>query len=106
MTRAPYDDARRVFWIVSTPVRLIAAPELCNGCKVPIHMVHAPIHASWLNQVEIYFSIVQRKVLTPNDFPSLDALAERLTGFSVLPGSGGQTLRMEVQPARPERPAE
>jgi hypothetical protein len=41
-------------------------------------LVHAPIHASWLNQVEIYFSIIQRKVLTPNDFPDLDNLAERL----------------------------
>jgi hypothetical protein len=30
--------------------------------------VHTPVHASWLNQVEIYFSIIQRKVLTPNDF--------------------------------------
>ena len=40
--------------------------------------VHGPIHASWLNQIEIYFSIVQRKVLTPNDFPCLAAVAERL----------------------------
>jgi hypothetical protein len=44
-------------------------------------LVHAPIHASWLNQVEIYFSIVQRKVLTPNDFPDLGTLAERLLDF-------------------------
>jgi AcrR family transcriptional regulator len=34
-------------------------------------LIHTPIHASWLNQIEIYFSIVQRKVLTPNDFSSL-----------------------------------
>jgi hypothetical protein len=33
--------------------------------------VHTPVHASWLSQVEIYFSVVQRKVLTPNDFSSL-----------------------------------
>ena len=38
-------------------------------------------HVSWLNQVAIYFAIVQRKVLSPNDFPSLDALAERLLDF-------------------------
>ena len=44
-------------------------------------LVHAPIHASWLNQVEIYFSIIQRKDLTPNDFPNLDTLAERLLDF-------------------------
>ncbi len=40
-----------------------------------------PVHASWLNQIEIYFSIVQRKVLTPNDFPCLEAVAERLANF-------------------------
>jgi len=39
------------------------------------------VHASWLNQIEIYFSIVQRKVLTPNDFPSLAAVEERLLAF-------------------------
>jgi hypothetical protein len=44
-------------------------------------VVHTPIHASWLNQVEIYFSIVQRKALTPNDFNSLTALKERLLSF-------------------------
>jgi hypothetical protein len=43
--------------------------------------VHTPIHASWLNQIEIYFSIVQRKVLTPNDFASLAHLQERLLAF-------------------------
>jgi hypothetical protein len=43
--------------------------------------VHGPVHASWLNQIEIYFSIVQRKVLTPNDFPSLAAVKQRLLAF-------------------------
>ncbi|HLA61446.1 MAG TPA: hypothetical protein VK626_04305, partial [Nitrospiraceae bacterium] len=41
----------------------------------------APVHASWLNQIEIYFSVVQRKVLTPNDLTDLNALAERLLDF-------------------------
>ena len=44
--------------------------------------VHTPVHASGLNQVEIHFSILQRKALTPNDFPSLEALKERLQGFA------------------------
>ena len=44
-------------------------------------LVHTPNHASWLNQVEIYFSIVQRKVVTPNDFPSLRELEDRLLAF-------------------------
>ena len=43
--------------------------------------VHTPNHASWLNQVEIYFAVVQRKVLTPNDFPSLAQLQEALLAF-------------------------
>ena len=44
-------------------------------------LIHLPVHASWLNQIELYFSIVQRKALTPNDLATLDALAERLLGF-------------------------
>ena len=44
-------------------------------------MVHTPVHASWLNQVEIYFSIVQRKVVSPNDFTDLDEVIARLAGF-------------------------
>jgi len=44
-------------------------------------LVHTPVHASWLNQVEIYFSIVQRKVLMPNDFPDLKTLEQTLLNF-------------------------
>jgi hypothetical protein len=47
-------------------------------------LVHTPIHASWLNQVEIYFSIIQRKVLTPNDFANLDAIRMRLALYEEL----------------------
>jgi hypothetical protein len=47
-----------------------------------LRLIHLPVHASWmLNQAEIYFSIVQRKAVTPNDFGSLDQLAERLLAF-------------------------
>jgi transposase len=44
-------------------------------------LVHLPIHASWLNQIEIYFSIIQRKVLAPNDFHDLDTVADRIIAF-------------------------
>src|SRR4029453_586954 len=47
-------------------------------------MVHTPVHASWLNQIEIYFSIIQRKLLTPNDFESLVAVEDRLKRFAQL----------------------
>ena len=43
--------------------------------------LEAPVHASWLNQIEIYFSIVERKVLTPNDFSSLREVQDRLLRF-------------------------
>ena len=43
--------------------------------------VHLPVHASWLNQVEIYFSILERKVLTPADAASLEELAARILAF-------------------------
>jgi hypothetical protein len=43
--------------------------------------VHLPVHASWLNQVEIYLSICQRKVLTPNDFADLAEVECRLLAF-------------------------
>ena len=45
------------------------------------HMVHLPVHASWLNQVEIYFSVIQRKLLTPDDFEDLDELAAQILAF-------------------------
>lgn len=44
-------------------------------------LVHLPKHASWLNQIEIYFSILARKALTPCHFDSLDQLTEQILGF-------------------------
>jgi transposase len=44
-------------------------------------LVHLPVHASWLNQIEIVFSVIQRKVIRPADFADLEALAQRLTDF-------------------------
>jgi len=46
-------------------------------------LVHTPVHASWLNQVEVYFSIIQRKALSPNDFTDLDVIEQRLNRFEV-----------------------
>ena len=44
-------------------------------------MIHTPVHASWLNQIEIVFSVIQRKVLTPGDFPGLGTLSYTLLAF-------------------------
>jgi hypothetical protein len=83
MTAPPYRDARRVFWIVDngSSHRGVAAAERLQRQYPNLILVHGPIHASWLNQIEIYFSIVQRKVLTPNDFSSLADVEHRLLAF-------------------------
>jgi len=83
MTQPPYGEARRVFWIVDngSAHRGQASVNRLQGRFPRLTLVHGPVHASWLNQIEIYFSIVQRKVLSPNDFTGLDALAERLLDF-------------------------
>ena len=59
----------------------MASVERLRNKHPRLVLVHGPVHASWLNQIEIYFSIIQRKVLTPNDFPNLNAVAERLFDF-------------------------
>jgi len=66
--------------------RQLLRPSRPKGGRPPalsinLLLVHTPVHASWLNQIEIYFSIVQRKVLTPNDFQSLNELEQRLLAF-------------------------
>ena len=83
MAAPPYAEARRVFWIVDngSAHRGPRAVARLQDQHPQLVLVHGPVHASWLNQIEIYFSIVQRKVLTPNDFPSLAAVAERLLAF-------------------------
>ena len=83
MGQEPYKSARRVFWIMdncSAHRGQKAANRLRNRWPNLI-LIHTPVHASWLNQVEIYFSIVQRKVLSPNDFSSLQELEQRLLAF-------------------------
>ena len=83
MRQPPYNKARRVFCIMDNGsshrgAKCVARLQEKFPRLVP---VHGPVHASWLNQIEIYFSIVQRKVLTPNDFPSLAAVEKRLLAF-------------------------
>ncbi len=83
MTKEPYASARRVFWVLDngSSHRGQSAIERLEGRWPNLVLVHLPLHASWLNQIEIYFSIVQRKVLSPNDFESLALVARRLNAF-------------------------
>ncbi|MEV0424842.1 IS630 family transposase [Streptosporangium canum] len=83
MSQEPYASAKRVFWIVdngSSHRGQKAADRLTSAFPNAV-MVHTPVHASWLNQVEIYFSVVQRKVVSPNDFTDLAQVRDRLRSF-------------------------
>jgi DDE superfamily endonuclease len=83
MTTEPYASARRVFWIVDNGSSHAgqASIDRMHQAWPNAQLIHLPIHASWLNQIELYFSILQRKALTPNDLATLGALAERLLAF-------------------------
>ena len=85
MGQEPYRSANRVFLIAdngSSHRGQRAAARLQAKWPNAI-LVHTPIHASWLNQIEIYFSIVQRKLLTPSDFADLAALKRGLIAFQI-----------------------
>ena len=83
MSVEPYSKAQRVFVIVDngSAHRGKRSIDRLQGAWKNLTLVHTPVHASWLNQCEIYFSIVQRKALTPNDFADLDALERHLLAF-------------------------
>jgi hypothetical protein len=83
MARPEYHDAPRVFVIVDngSDHRGQAAIDRLARAHPNAIMIHAPLHASWLNQIEIFFSVIQKKVVTPNDFDSLEQLSAALLGF-------------------------
>lgn len=83
MSREPYRSARRVFWIAdngSSHRGQTSIRRLSEWYPNAV-LVHTPVHASWLNQIEIYFSVLQRKLLTPNDFADLNELEHRILDF-------------------------
>ena len=83
MSTEPYRNAQRVFVIVDngSAHRGKRSIDRLQGDWPNLTLVHTPIHASWLNQAEIYFSIVQRKGLQPNDFADLETLEQHLLAF-------------------------
>jgi hypothetical protein len=86
LAEEPYRSGTRLFWIVDngSSHRGAAAIQRLQQVDSRIILVHTPVHASWLNQVEIYFSIIQRKVLTPNDCADLEAIRLRLAFYEEL----------------------
>jgi hypothetical protein len=86
MTRPEYAGADRVFWVVDngSSHRGAASVQRLRRAYPNAILVHTPVHASWLNQVEVYFSLLQRKVLTPNDSTSLQELTLRIRLYEEL----------------------
>jgi len=83
MTREPYASADRVFWITDngSSHRGQASIDRMHDTWPTAHLIHTPVQASWLDQCEIYFCVVQRKVVSPNDFTDLDQIRDRLAAF-------------------------
>src|SRR5258708_1396618 len=81
LTTDPYASASRVFWIVDNGPSHRGAPSVKRMTRAwpTAPLIPLPRHASWLDQAEIYFSVVQRKALTPNDFTSLAQIRDRLS---------------------------
>jgi hypothetical protein len=86
LEQTTYEKANRLFFIVDngSSHRGQASVQRMGRRDKRIILLHTPIHASWLNQVEIHFSIIQRKVLTPNDFATLEAVRVRLRLYEEL----------------------
>ena len=105
MTKQPYASARRVFWIVDdgSSHRGQKAVDRLERRWPNLVLVHLPVHASWLDQIEIYFSIVQRKLLEPNDFENLADLARTLNALRAPLERDRRALRVELHPPRPRR---
>lgn len=83
ISQEPYRSTPRVFWIMDngSSHRGQTGDRRLTERWPTIVPVHTPVHASWLNQVEAYFSVIQRKVLTPNDFRSFAEVEDRLLRF-------------------------
>jgi hypothetical protein len=72
-----------VFWIVDNSFSHGGQTSIdrLQAGSPNLVLVHLPFHASWLNQIEIIFSVIQRKVLTPNDFATRQTIVDRLDAF-------------------------
>jgi len=103
MAQEPYASARRVFWVVDNgPSHRGESSIVRLETSYPnLRLIHCPVHSSWLNQAEVYFSVLQRKVLTPNDFTDLDAVERRVLDFQAPLRGGCPAVPVEVHQGGP-----
>ena len=90
-------------WSTTAPPTAEACIDRLEDRWPTLRLIHLPVHASWLNQVEIYFSVVQRKVVSPNDFHSLSDVESRLLDFQQHYEQIATPVEMEVHQERSER---
>lgn len=83
MEEGPYASAPRVFWIVDNgsahPPKTFGA--WLSGTLPQARAVHTPVHASWVDQEELFLTILTKKGLTPRDFQSREEAEARIRGF-------------------------
>jgi transposase len=106
MTTEPYASARRVFWVVDNGSSHAgqSSIERMTAAWPTATLVHLPIHASWLNQIEIYFSVLQRKAISPVDFADLNARRPHHRVPSPLQHRS-EALQLDLHPHRPPSPS-
>ena len=85
MQQEPYCSANRVFWVADNGLSHRGHRSIDRMVKWYLNSIkiYTPVHVSWLNQIEIYFSTVQRKVLKPNDFNDLKRIEQHSLDFQV-----------------------
>jgi DDE superfamily endonuclease len=107
MSQEPYASAKRVFWIVDNapPTAARKATDRLAATFPNAVLVHTPVHASWLNQVEIFFSVVQRKVVSPNDFTDLAQVGDPAPSLREPLQRHSTAIPVEVHHLRPGRSA-
>ena len=86
LAHEPYHSGKRLYWSVDhgSSGRGVTAKHWLHRVNTRIFVVHTPVRARWLNEVEIYVSITQRKTLTPNDVPDLEAVRLRIALYEGL----------------------
>ena len=105
MTHEPYASAPRVFVIVDngSDHRGQAAARRLRDAYPNAIMIHTPVHASWLNQIEIVFSIVQKKAISPNDFASTSRARRHAAGLHRPLQPDRPAVQLEVHRRRPDQ---
>jgi hypothetical protein len=83
MGQEPYASAEKVYWVVDngSSHRGANAQLRLQDAYPNAILVHTPVHASWLNQIEVFFSILSRKALAGRSFATPDDLAARVLSF-------------------------